>query len=101
MTKFKDGDRVAVYHGPLHKGSKGTVTSIVPGGDLHIAFDKHSVQIIVQPQQCRKLVKKPHIRFWAHERHLRSPNGKHITMYYHGDPAEGMVEFVEVRRKKS
>jgi hypothetical protein len=65
MIKFKVGDRVRVYGGPVVEGKTGTIRKIVSNGMLEIDYGDQTFFAYAHPKQCRKLISKRAKRFWV------------------------------------
>lgn len=100
IRTFKAGDRVKVY--PIAKN--GEVITFDVSGNIAVGFDDNAGSMqFFHPKQCRKLIKKERRRVW-----IRNPEFLYYirhsfqipTELFSNVPADGFVEFVEVRNKK-
>jgi hypothetical protein len=111
-SKFKVGDRVAVY-GFLRKpkssevyrycrGDRGTVLHAYSYDEVRVRLDSGE-ESEVHPKQLRRLVKKERRRVWISESGLNDGCG-YIALneakFAEYEDKDSFVEYVEVRRKK-
>lgn len=92
MTKFKIGDRVAVYH----YGDRYTaiVKNTPDSGKMVVHVCGSVREFFVHEKQCRRLTPaKPKRRIWLHESERHVLNHPPLLEPYH------YTEFVEVRKK--
>lgn len=107
MSKFKVGDRVAVYHGVFHNRAHGRVTGLYQSGEVSVLLD-NNVQATVWPQQCRRLVKRERRSVWISTQAMKdvqggtNPDWGRIVVFYENprldDPS--VIEFREVKPLK-
>lgn len=98
MSKFKVGDRVAVYSGSLYSGHAGEIICVLQTGELSVDVGDLDY-LIVRPQQCRKLVKKKRRRVSVNPAFINAVSESTLTIW-RPYPVPGWIEFVEVRKKK-
>lgn len=91
MSKFKVGDRVAVYHRANRE--VGTVKDILNTGTLTVLIDDK--WFYRHEKQCRKLVKKKRREFWLY----RHSNIELFTATIY-KPSDKYFEVIKVREVK-
>ncbi len=99
MTKFKPGDRVAVYSSQCEilNCYKATILNTSERtNSLFVKFDDRRQQS-VWPQQCRKLVPKKRRRVWVD--YDAAYSTKLAIVYVRPVANIGYTEFVEVKKK--
>lgn len=108
MSKFKVGDRVAVYNSDLDMPMRIITTLIIldqETGRFQIQYNKNYYW--VHPNQCRRLKKKERRRIWIYPTivdEILSDHPKesgYRTMVFNAPREDvGLIEFIEVRKKK-
>lgn len=105
MSKFKVGDRVAVYgnirnsSGYYVRGAYASVHAITAADEIEIIPDDNSYperRFTVHPKQCRRLVKKERRRVWVSLGSLYR-SGDSMPVFF--EQQAGCREFIEVRKK--
>jgi hypothetical protein len=100
MSRFKSGDRVAIYSGT--KRWTGTVEQCSADDMLlRVALHPSGTVTGAHPKQCRKLVKKYRRRVWLHcYEDGRVEHALKLHTPTCGVPCTFCREFVEVKRKR-
>lgn len=108
MSKFKVGDRVAIYgtvatYSEKNKsteylrGDKGTVQIVYSNPEDELTVKMESREISAHPKQCRKLMKKERKRLWI--KYPSLPTGFHSCMREISNKYEtDWFEFIEVKK---